>query len=116
MGAAGGRAAHQPRQNERLTLEGQLCSLRAAMQGVLESQGVKTPAPKIGESWLVRTAIVSARIELEEIGARYLRGYGDVPATAAETLDQAADELLGRLDLMEAFLPVAPAPSPPSRE
>jgi hypothetical protein len=86
-------------------LEGHVRDMRAAMARRLEQEGTSVPSPSIDASWACRTAIVSARIVVEELRARYLKGYGEVPEGAAMTLDEIVSELLEQLALMEAGLP-----------
>jgi hypothetical protein len=92
----------------REALLAQLRELRAAMQAFYASTCANASSRKISESWLVRTAIVTARIDFEEIRPRYLRAYGEVPPQMVPPLEAAATDLLNRLHRMEALLPIPP--------
>ncbi|MGN6369033.1 MAG: dynamin family protein [Phycisphaerae bacterium] len=100
---------------QRRAIEDQLRELRSRMAGVLDRAQIGMPSPSISGRWGLQTALLSARIEIEEIRPRYMQGYGEVPPDAAQLLEEAASDLFDQLDRINAYLIAPGAADMPER-
>jgi signal recognition particle receptor subunit beta len=78
--------------------------LRSMMVSILESQGIATPKPQVSSLWAFQTALLSAKLAVEELRPRHMRGYGELPDDAAHKLEVATTQLLDVLDRMSSYL------------
>lgn len=79
---------------------GQVLGLREEMVRILASQGVALPTAETSPAWLFVTAVLSAKDEVEEIGSRSMRGYGELSDAKARELETLRAKLMDRLDRM----------------
>jgi len=89
---------------QRQVMQDYVAQVRAAMRAVLEQLGLAPPPARTGAVWASRTTLRMAAIAIEELGPKYLRGYGALSPEAARTVNGAVTRLLDLLDQMEAFL------------
>jgi len=78
--------------------------LRGRMAGILEAQGIAVPKPRISSLWSFQTAILSAKIAVEELAPKYMRGFGELGQDAAGELNALRAQLLDLLDRMGDYL------------
>ncbi|MBI3490764.1 MAG: dynamin family protein [Acidobacteria bacterium] len=76
--------------------------IRAQMVRLLASHGLEPTPRQVDASHAIRTALAFSDDAVEELKPSYMRGYGDVSAEAAATLNAIAEELqatIRRLDV-----------------
>ncbi len=81
-----------------------LARLRDAMVRTLESQGIAASRPSVSAIWSFRTALMSAKIAVEELRPKYMRGYGELAEEAAQKLEAVSAQLADVLDRMSNYL------------
>jgi hypothetical protein len=74
------------------------------MVRILESQGIPVPKPQISSLWSFQTTLLSAKIAVEELAPKYMRGYGELSDDAAHELDVLMTQLMDVLDRMSGYL------------
>lgn len=78
--------------------------LSRMMEDVLRREGVPLPNPSVSAVWAYRTALMYARIAVEELAPKYMRGYGTLSSEAVRDLNSLTTELEAVLDQMNDFL------------
>lgn len=73
-------------------LEG-IAEFREMMRKILEKLEISPPQPHVGALRAVLTAITFADIALEELGTKYMKGYGAVSRDASLGLDELVRDL-----------------------
>jgi GTP-binding protein EngB required for normal cell division len=81
-----------------------IARIRAQVIRALESQGMEPSEPQFGALHSVRVTLAFAGIALDECGARYMRGYGDVPEPIIPELNGLVDELKGLIARLDSYL------------
>ncbi len=78
--------------------------IRAQMLRVLAGQGVEPPPARFGSVHSIRVALGFAEIAFEECRPKVMRGYGQLPESAATELNGLVDEMRGLLSKLDAYL------------
>ncbi|MCL5746173.1 MAG: dynamin family protein, partial [Acidobacteria bacterium] len=81
-----------------------IARIRAQMLRVLEGQQIAVPGPQFGAIHCIRVTLAFVGIALIEIGPKYMRGYGEVPESAAGELNGLVTELNALVDKLNAYL------------
>ena len=89
---------------QRKVLADYLIRLRNVMGRILESQGLSAPKPQISSLWSFQTTLLSARIAMEELAPKHMRGYGDLPDDAAHELEVMITQIKNTFDRMSGYL------------
>jgi len=89
---------------QRKVLADYVARLRGMMVRILESQGIPVPKPQISSLWSFQTTLLSAKIAVEELAPKYMRGYGELSDDAAHELDVLMTQLMDVLDRMSGYL------------
>jgi GTP-binding protein EngB required for normal cell division len=89
---------------QRRVIEDYIARIRAQLARVLDGQGVERPEPSIPVSRSLHTALTFIAIAAEELQPKYLRGYGEVPPSAAVELNGIAGELLGLVSQFDQYV------------
>ena len=77
---------------------------RELMRAALKRHSVAPTSPTVSGVWASRTLLNSAMIAIEELGPRYLRGYGELPEETSRDVDGTVASLLELLGQMELYL------------
>ncbi len=101
-----GRAADATPAQARISAEW-AAHLRDTMCRLLAEQKIALPAEKISSVWAARTAIITARIAVEELDVRTVRGYGPLTDEDARALQSITAQLISELNEMERALVTA---------
>jgi len=78
--------------------------LRKQMASALERYEIPIPAPHIGALHAVTTDLDYIDMELEELGPRSMRAYGELAAGAGKELEALVQELQAAVRRMLAYL------------
>ena len=78
--------------------------LRGMMIRTLENRGIAIPKPRISSLWSFQSALMLARVSVQELAPKYMRGYGDLPDATAQELEALSRQILDVLDQMSIFL------------
>ena len=89
---------------QRRVIEDYISRIRAQLARVLDGQGIERPEPSIPVSRSLHTALTFIAIDAEELQPRYMRGYGEVPPSAAVELNGIAGELLGLVNQLDQYV------------
>jgi GTP-binding protein EngB required for normal cell division/ABC-type transporter Mla subunit MlaD len=89
---------------QRRVIEDYISRIRAQLARVLDGQGIDRPEPSIPVSRSLHTALTFIAIDAEELQPRYMRGYGEVPPSAAVELNGIAGELLGLVSQLDQYI------------
>ncbi len=89
---------------QRKVLADYVSRLRGTMVRMLESQGIAVPKPKVSSLWSFQTTLLLAKIAVEELAPKYMRGYGELSEDAAHELDVLTTGLMDVLDRMSGYL------------
>ena len=89
---------------QRKVIADYVARLRNMMVRILEGQGMAVPRPQVGSLWSFQTTLLSAKISVEELAPKYMRGYGDVPDEVAHELDILTTQLMDVLDRIGGYL------------
>jgi GTP-binding protein EngB required for normal cell division len=89
---------------QRRVIEDYISRIRAQLARVLDGQGIERPEPFIPVSRSLHTALTFIAIDAEELQPKYMRGYGDVPPSAAVELNGIAGELLGLVSQLDQYV------------
>jgi GTP-binding protein EngB required for normal cell division len=89
---------------QRRVIEDYISRFRAQLLRVLEGMSILPPTAKIGAVHSLRTALTFIDIAVEELKPRYMRGYGEVPESAQETLNGIVAELDGLVRQLNTYL------------
>jgi len=89
---------------QRRVVEDYIARIRAQLARVLDGQGVERPEPSIPVSRSLHTALTFIAIAAEELQPKYMRGYGEVPPSAAVELNGIAGELLGLVSQLDQYV------------
>lgn len=85
-------------------VEDYLHGLHEQLLRLLDALGISPPPARISAVHALTNAMMFVENALEEMRARYLRGYGDVSPEAERLLDGAVSEMQARAREIEAFL------------
>jgi len=89
---------------QRRVIEDYIARIRAQLARVLDGQGIERPEPSIPVSRSVHTALTFIAIAAEELQPKYMRGYGEVPPSAAVELNGIAGELLSLVSQLDQYV------------
>ena len=89
---------------QRKVLADYIAHLRGTMVRILGGQGIAVRGPQVSSIWAFQTMLASARIAVEELAPKYMRGYGDLPGEAAHDLEVLQTQITEVLDRMSRFL------------
>jgi GTP-binding protein EngB required for normal cell division len=89
---------------QRRVIEDYIARIRAQLARVLDGQGIQRPEPSIPVSRSLHTALTFIAIAAEELQPKYMRGYGEVPPSAAVELNGIAGELLGLVSQLDQYV------------
>lgn len=81
-----------------------ILSVRAAMQRILELKGIDIRPVRPSKKHEMTTILSFLDISVEELRAKYMKGYGALTNEAAQELDDIADELQEVLKSMKKSL------------
>ena len=89
---------------QRRVIEDYIARIRAQLARVLNGQGIERPEPSIPVSRSLHTALTFIAIAAEELQPKYMRGYGEVPPSAAVELNGIAGELLSLANQLDQYV------------
>ncbi|MFB3916347.1 MAG: dynamin family protein [Terriglobales bacterium] len=89
---------------QRKTIEDHIDRIRARLVRLLEGQGISSEAPSIPASRAITTALEFVEIAVEELAPRYMRGYGEVPPSAAAELNGIVGELSALVRQLQRYV------------
>lgn len=89
---------------QRRTIEGYIARIRAQLLRVLEGQKITPSKPAISALHSIRVNLAFVAIAVDELAPRYMRGYGEVPESAANDLNGIVGELEGLFARFEEFV------------
>src|SRR5271168_2771980 len=89
---------------QRRTIEDYVRRIRAQLLRVLEGQGIPREEPQIPASRAVHVMLGAVDIAVEELKPKYMRGYGEVPESAATELNGIVGELTGLVSRLDRYL------------
>lgn len=82
--------------------------VRNAMRRLLESHAISLPAKRTSAVWAARAAIMAARVSVDEMRPRAVRGYGTLTDDDAQELEKMIAQLQDLLNQMDRFLATGP--------
>jgi GTP-binding protein EngB required for normal cell division len=89
---------------QRKVIADYVARLRGMMVRILEGQDIAIPKPQVSSLWSFQTTLLSARIAVEELAPKYMRGYGEISDDAAHELDVLMAQLMDVFDRMSGYL------------
>jgi GTP-binding protein EngB required for normal cell division len=89
---------------QRRVIEDYIARFRSQLLRVLEGMRIPVPAARISAVHSLRTSLTFIDIAVEELKPRYMRGYGEVPEKAQESLNGIVAELDGLVRQLNAYL------------
>jgi GTP-binding protein EngB required for normal cell division len=89
---------------QRRVLGDYIARLRGVMAQMLERQGIALPKPRVSSLWAFHTTLLTAKISVEELGSRYMRGYGALSDEAARELEAMTAQTMDVLDRISGYL------------
>jgi GTP-binding protein EngB required for normal cell division/ABC-type transporter Mla subunit MlaD len=89
---------------QRRVVEDYIARIRAQLARILDGQNIERPEPSIPVSRSLHTALTFIAIAAEELQPKYMRGYGEVPLSAAVELNGIASELLGLVSQVDGYV------------
>ncbi len=89
---------------QRKVLADYVARLRGLMAGILAGHDVALPEPQISSLWAFQAALMSARIDIEELAPKRMRGYGSLSDDAAGRLEAELAQVADVLDRMSEYL------------
>jgi GTP-binding protein EngB required for normal cell division len=100
--------AHDATPVQRKVVMDYVSRIRAEMRSFLESNGAPLSEPMRSSVWAARTAILMAVVAVEELGPKYMRGYGEVLPEDSKALTAAVAQITDLLDRILAYLSHGP--------
>lgn len=82
--------------------------VRNTMRRLLESHAISLPAKRTSAVWAARAAIMAARVSVDEMRPRAVRGYGSLTDDDAQELEKMIAQLQDLLNQMDRFLASGP--------
>lgn len=89
---------------QRRTIEDYITRVRAQLLRILDGQGIAREKPSIPASRAVHVMLLYIEIAAEELGPKYMRGYGEVPESVATQLNGIIGELSGLVHRFDRYL------------
>jgi len=89
---------------QRRTIEDYIARVRAQLVRILDGQGIAREKPSIPASRAVHVLLLNIDIAAEELGPKYMRGYGEVPESVATELNGIIGELSGLVHRFDRYL------------
>lgn len=89
-------------------LQDYIARFRAVSTRILDELGVAREPPRVGARWSFHTMLVAARVTLDEMDARYLRGYGGLSEEDETAVRRAILELKDLVRKMAAVVDEPP--------
>ena len=89
---------------QRRTIEDYISRIRAQLVRVLDGQSITREKPSIPASRAIHVALGAIDIAVEELRPHYMRGYGDLPETAAAELNGIVGELRALVSRVDRYL------------
>jgi GTP-binding protein EngB required for normal cell division len=89
---------------QRRTIEDYIARVRAQLLRILDGQGIARQKPSIPASRAVHVMLLNIDIAAEELGPKYMRGYGEVPESVATQLNGIMGELSGLVHRFDRYL------------
>ena len=102
--AAFPRLAQDVAPAQRRTIEDYISRIRAQLVRVLDGQGIPREKPSIPASRAIHVALGAIDIAVEELKPQYMRGYGDLPESAATELNGISGELRSLVSNLDRYL------------
>jgi|SRR5579872_1977588 hypothetical protein len=90
--------------SQRRVIEDYISQIRSQLVQILDGQGIERPPADIPVSRLLHANLAFIDIAAEELKPQYMRGYGEVPASAAVELNGIAVELQGLVRQLDRFV------------
>ena len=85
-------------------IEDYIARIRSQLDRILDGQNVERPAPSIPVSRSLHTILTFIGIAAEELQPKYMRGYGEIPPSAAVELNGIAAELLSLTNQLDQYI------------
>jgi GTP-binding protein EngB required for normal cell division len=85
-------------------IEDYIVRIRAQLMRVLDGQGIERPAADIPVSRALHSLLTFIDIAVEELKPEYMRGYGEIPPSAAVELNGIAGELRGLVNQLDRYV------------
>ncbi len=95
---------HDMSRENREKLRQELEHLRARMLNILEAENITLPPPHLSQLWSFQTALLSAKVALEELHPKHMRGYGELAPETAQALEKQLAPLEEQVNRLIAFL------------
>jgi GTP-binding protein EngB required for normal cell division len=89
---------------QRRTIDDYIRRVRAQLVRILDGQGIAREKPSIPASRAVHVMLLNIDIAAEELGPKYMRGYGEVPESVATELNGIMGELNGLVHRFDRYL------------
>jgi GTP-binding protein EngB required for normal cell division len=86
------------------TIRDYVARVRARLVHVLDGQGIRRDRPLIPASRAAHVTLGAIDNAMEELKPQYMRGYGDVPDSAARELNGVVSELRGWVSKLDRYL------------
>ncbi|NWG31528.1 MAG: dynamin family protein, partial [Rhodocyclaceae bacterium] len=100
---------------QRKVVADHVAGIRRAMARIMDEVGAPRPAPVSGALWAAQSQVAAARIAIDELRPRVMRGYGALSDADAVRLDGIAAELDAALERLLAYLAQGPDADLPAR-
>lgn len=89
---------------QRQVLEYYFAQIRFTLHRFTQAQAMPATAGPVSALWASRVAVSFARAAVDELRPAHLRGYGDLDAEGAATVEQLIAELLASIQRIEDYL------------
>jgi len=89
---------------QRRTIEDYIARVRAQLVRILEGQSIPRGKPSIPASRAIHVNLGAIDIAAEELKPKYMRGYGEVPASVATELNGIVGELSSLIQRFDRYL------------
>jgi GTP-binding protein EngB required for normal cell division len=89
---------------QRKVIADYISRLRGMMVRILESDGIAVPKPQVSSLWSFQATLLSAKVAVEGLAPKYMRGYGDLPDDAAHKLEVLTTQIMDVLERMSSYL------------
>lgn len=86
------------------TIEDFIARIRVQLVSVLDSQGISAERPAIPDARAISATLDTIEIALDELRAKNMRGYGEVPQSVALELDAMAEKLESLVSQLNEFV------------
>jgi GTP-binding protein EngB required for normal cell division len=90
--------------SQRKTIEDYISRIRARLVRVLDGQNIEVEPPSIPAMRAIHSALTFIEIAVEELGPRYMQGYGEVSPIAAAELSGIVGELGALVQQLDRYV------------